>query len=161
MSKLNSLQRKLYRGLFREASRIEKQLNDIEYMIDTKEIRREIFAQDSEFSSFYRPDFNLIQIMRNIFRTSSPSSLNAGFEMFKNLQLRVKGLVLDNRSECRTGDISVKIESYPTGNGYMFGYKVTITNHSDTNTHQLLNRHWIIIDGKGQRLDVQGEGVSK
>lgn len=41
---------------------------------------------------------------------------------------------------------------------YVFGYRIKVTNESDTRV-QLVSRHWIIIDGDGERKDVEGEGV--
>ncbi len=41
---------------------------------------------------------------------------------------------------------------------YVFRYTVIIRNEGST-AAQLLNRHWIIIDGNGHREDVRGPGV--
>ncbi len=49
-------------------------------------------------------------------------------------------------------------QSEPQRGFYLFAYHVTVHNGSDE-TIQLLDRHWIIMDGHGQREDVQGEGV--
>ncbi len=49
-------------------------------------------------------------------------------------------------------------ESNPNKERYVFAYTVTIENLGDTST-QLINRHWIIIDGNGKEQEVKGEGV--
>jgi len=49
-------------------------------------------------------------------------------------------------------------ESDPDESRYVFAYTVTIENFGDTSA-QLLNRHWIIIDGNGEQQEVTGEGV--
>ena len=41
---------------------------------------------------------------------------------------------------------------------YFFAYTVRITNNSNKPC-QLLNRHWMIRDGRGHEEDVRGEGV--
>lgn len=41
---------------------------------------------------------------------------------------------------------------------YVFSYSVTIRNESDRRV-QLLKRHWIIINGEGDRQEVRGPGV--
>lgn len=41
---------------------------------------------------------------------------------------------------------------------YVFAYEITITNNGAT-AAQLLNRHWIITNGKGEVEEVQGPGV--
>lgn len=41
---------------------------------------------------------------------------------------------------------------------YIYGYRVRVSNESDTPV-RLLRRHWIIVDGEGDRHDVEGEGV--
>jgi ApaG protein len=41
---------------------------------------------------------------------------------------------------------------------YVFGYRIKLTNESSERV-QLLSRRWIIIDGEGQRSEVEGEGV--
>ncbi len=49
-------------------------------------------------------------------------------------------------------------ESKPEENRFFFAYRVTMVNEG-TETAQLLSRHWIIIDGDGDREDVEGTGV--
>jgi len=49
-------------------------------------------------------------------------------------------------------------ESDPDDARYVFAYTVTIENLGDTGA-QLLNRHWIIMDGNGKEQEVKGEGV--
>ncbi len=41
---------------------------------------------------------------------------------------------------------------------HIFGYKITISNHTDKPA-QLLSRHWIIRDGSGREEQVKGDGV--
>ena len=49
-------------------------------------------------------------------------------------------------------------ESSPESEQYVFAYHITITNRGETDV-QLLSRHWIITDGKGQMHEVKGPGV--
>jgi len=49
-------------------------------------------------------------------------------------------------------------QSDPEKNRYVHAYHVSITNEGKENA-QLLNRHWIIIDGNEEVQEVQGEGV--
>ncbi len=49
-------------------------------------------------------------------------------------------------------------ESDPDDERFVFSYTVTIENLGNT-AAQLLNRHWIIIDGNGREQEVKGEGV--
>ena len=49
-------------------------------------------------------------------------------------------------------------KSSPEKNYYFFAYKVKIKNLSQT-AAQLLSRHWIITDGKGNVEEVEGPGV--
>lgn len=48
--------------------------------------------------------------------------------------------------------------SRPADDQWFFLYTITITNEG-TETVQLLSRHWIITDAKGQVEEVQGPGV--
>jgi ApaG protein len=48
--------------------------------------------------------------------------------------------------------------SYPMSQHFMFAYRITIANNSNEPI-QLLRRHWFIVDGVGQRREVEGEGV--
>ncbi len=43
-------------------------------------------------------------------------------------------------------------------NQHLYTYNISITNRSEVSC-QLLNRHWIIVDGNGQKDEVEGEGV--
>ena len=43
-------------------------------------------------------------------------------------------------------------------NQFLYTYNISITNNSDKGC-KLIGRHWIIIDGDGNREDIQGEGV--
>lgn len=49
-------------------------------------------------------------------------------------------------------------ESDPDDERFVFSYTVTIENLGNTSA-QLLNRHWVIIDGNGREQEVKGEGV--
>ncbi len=52
----------------------------------------------------------------------------------------------------------VEDQSAPDDDRYVFAYHVTIRN-AGPQTVQLLNRHWIIRDGRDQTQEVRGEGV--
>ena len=49
-------------------------------------------------------------------------------------------------------------QSEPDEERYVFAYTVTIANTGETRA-QLVSRHWIITDGKGQVNEVRGQGV--
>jgi ApaG protein len=49
-------------------------------------------------------------------------------------------------------------QSDPDDNKYLFGYTIVVANQGDSPV-RLVSRHWIIIDGKGQREEVRGPGV--
>lgn len=64
-----------------------------------------------------------------------------------------------------TREITVRVavsyfaeQSDPVGGRWFWAYHVRIENGS-TRTVQLLSRNWTIIDGRGARHEVQGEGV--
>lgn len=64
-----------------------------------------------------------------------------------------------------TRDITVRVavsyfaeQSDPAGGRWFWAYHVRIENES-RRTVQLLSRNWTIIDGRGARHQVQGEGV--
>jgi ApaG protein len=68
-------------------------------------------------------------------------------------------------SENVTEGIRVKAEplylpeqSEPGQNQFVFTYKITIRNESDS-WMKLKSRHWLIIDSDGKREDVYGPGV--
>lgn len=48
--------------------------------------------------------------------------------------------------------------SDPSAARWVFGYRVRITNEGPQPV-TLLRRHWIIVDGDGDRHDVEGDGV--
>lgn len=67
--------------------------------------------------------------------------------------------------EATTQNIKIEVhptyfqeESDPKKPVYCFRYRVRITNESSVSV-QLLNRHWVIIDGAGQTEEVNGPGV--
>ena len=49
-------------------------------------------------------------------------------------------------------------QSAPDENRYVWGYRVTIANHSD-DAVKLLSRYWRITDGAGRVEEVRGPGV--
>ena len=49
-------------------------------------------------------------------------------------------------------------QSLPQRQRYAFSYTVRIEN-AGTSPAQLRSRHWIIVDGNGERQEVRGEGV--
>ncbi|TVQ34197.1 MAG: Co2+/Mg2+ efflux protein ApaG [Phycisphaeraceae bacterium] len=49
-------------------------------------------------------------------------------------------------------------ESAPEENRFVFVYHITVTNEGDERV-KLLSRHWVIVDGEGERREVRGEGV--
>ncbi|HZN69739.1 MAG TPA: Co2+/Mg2+ efflux protein ApaG [Tepidisphaeraceae bacterium] len=49
-------------------------------------------------------------------------------------------------------------ESDPESNKYLFGYTIVVANTGEAPV-RLVSRHWVIIDGKGNREEVQGPGV--
>lgn len=65
----------------------------------------------------------------------------------------------------RTSDIEVQVrpsylikQSRPDQEMYCWSYMVTIKNNG-TGRLQLLNRHWIITDGRGRVEEIKGNGV--
>lgn len=68
-------------------------------------------------------------------------------------------------SETLTSGVRVFVEprfepfhSEPDHDRFVFSYHITVTNESEQRV-QLLSRHWIIIDGNGDREEVRGSGV--
>ncbi|GBE30762.1 MAG TPA: Co2+/Mg2+ efflux protein ApaG [Bacteroidetes bacterium] len=68
-------------------------------------------------------------------------------------------------SDTVTRDIRVVVKpqyeadhSNPEGLRYVFSYHVTISNEGDRQV-QLVKRHWIIINGDGDKQEVYGPGV--
>lgn len=68
-------------------------------------------------------------------------------------------------SETVTGGIRIRAvasylpgESFPAEEKYLFAYKVSIANEGKQSA-RLLSRHWVIINGNGDREDVEGPGV--
>ena len=49
-------------------------------------------------------------------------------------------------------------QSQPSENKFFFAYKIIISNEG-TKRARLLSRHWVIINGNGDREDVEGPGV--
>jgi ApaG protein len=41
---------------------------------------------------------------------------------------------------------------------WRYGYRITLTNVGDVRA-RLLSRHWVIVDSRGERREVRGEGV--
>lgn len=48
--------------------------------------------------------------------------------------------------------------SDPLGGRFVFGYRIRIRNESGARA-RLVTRRWLIVDGDGERQEVQGEGV--
>lgn len=68
-------------------------------------------------------------------------------------------------SEALTNGIRVQVRaryspehSAPNRSHWFFLYTIRISNEGDAKA-QLLNRHWIIVDGTGHTEEVRGEGV--
>jgi ApaG protein len=66
---------------------------------------------------------------------------------------------------CITQGVKISVEtiyqdeySNPSGDQYMFAYRIEIENLSDY-TIQLLRRQWFIFDSAGTQKEVEGEGV--
>ena len=64
-----------------------------------------------------------------------------------------------------TGTMTVRVavsylpeQSHPSLGRWFWAYHVRIENHGDAAV-QLINRHWRIVDGRGQVSEVEGEGV--
>ena len=64
-----------------------------------------------------------------------------------------------------TSDIQVKVEPFyledesrPEDNAFVWAYRVCITNIG-TRTVQLIGRTWVITDGGGRTIEVEGAGV--
>jgi ApaG protein len=49
-------------------------------------------------------------------------------------------------------------ESKPDEGRFFFSYRIMLSNEG-TETAQLMSRHWVIINGDGDREDVEGPGV--
>ena len=52
----------------------------------------------------------------------------------------------------------IEKESDPETNRYVFAYTITISN-TGAQAAQLMNRHWVITNGDGERQEVRGKGV--
>jgi ApaG protein len=70
-----------------------------------------------------------------------------------------------NRYSAVTRDIVVEVEPFyleersdPSERRYLWGYRITIDNRSDSFV-QLVSRYWHITDGNGRVEEVRGEGV--
>ena len=64
-----------------------------------------------------------------------------------------------------TGAVTVRVavsylpeQSHPSLGRWFWAYHIRVENHGDTAV-QLINRHWRIVDGRGQVSEVEGEGV--
>ena len=60
--------------------------------------------------------------------------------------------------EIQTKVTWIEGESRPETNQHFFAYRITITNKG-TSPAQLMSRHWIITDDKGEVEEVRGAGV--
>lgn len=66
-------------------------------------------------------------------------------------------------SDTTTNGIRIQVKSafvpeHSTDNRFFFSYNVMITNVGG-DVSQLLSRHWVITDGKGETQEVRGPGV--
>ena len=72
--------------------------------------------------------------------------------------------MLDYTYKEMTHDIEVEVipiyvpDQTQFENQHLYTYNISITNHSEVPC-QLLRRHWIIVDGHGQKDEVDGDGV--
>ncbi len=64
-----------------------------------------------------------------------------------------------------TNDVKVSVETFfhdsasrPEEGHFVFAYRITIENYSDS-IIKLLRRHWHIVDSNGIKREVEGEGV--
>ncbi|WP_019570701.1 Co2+/Mg2+ efflux protein ApaG [Thioalkalivibrio sp. ALE11] len=64
----------------------------------------------------------------------------------------------ENPVEIEVSSAYVEDQSEPEEDRYVFAYHVVIRNAGERSV-QLLNRHWIIRDGRDQTQEVRGEGV--
>ncbi|OOC09520.1 MULTISPECIES: Co2+/Mg2+ efflux protein ApaG [Thioalkalivibrio] len=64
----------------------------------------------------------------------------------------------ENPVEIEVSSAYVEDQSEPEEDRYVFAYHVVIHNAGERSV-QLLNRHWIIRDGRDQTQEVRGEGV--
>lgn len=74
-------------------------------------------------------------------------------------------MTVRDRYRAVTDDIVVEVEPFfleersdPAAGRYVWGYRVTIENHSD-HFIQLLSRYWHITDASGRVEEVRGDGV--
>ena len=68
-------------------------------------------------------------------------------------------------SDTRTQDIRIQVtpeylpeQSAPQDSRYVFAYHIEISNHGDKPV-QLIDRHWLITNGRGEMEEVHGSGV--
>lgn len=66
--------------------------------------------------------------------------------------------IAEHQIEVRVSSQFEADQSDPAENRFAFSYRVRIENHGSHGA-QLLGRHWIILDGNGEKLEVEGEGV--
>lgn len=60
--------------------------------------------------------------------------------------------------EVQAEPVFVPEESDPGSQYFFFAYRILITNKTEENI-QLLRRHWMITDARGQTREVEGDGV--
>lgn len=76
-----------------------------------------------------------------------PRPINSGSSdiITNNIRVRATAAYMPERSD-------------PERNTFIFTYRITIKNE-DSDPVRLVSRHWIIINGDGDREEVQGDGV--
>jgi len=113
---------------------------------------------------------SFVELARHSWRLFPPDVQywNATFCTLKLVNQKISALeqmVYSPNSESRTSDIWIKVESKfldqreKVENEYKFAYKITIKNFSSFKTHQLLTRHWDIVDANGNKTSIDGDGV--
>ncbi|SON48110.1 Co2+/Mg2+ efflux protein ApaG [Vibrio tapetis] len=60
--------------------------------------------------------------------------------------------------KCQVHTKYVLEQSEPDNKRYVFAYIITIKNLSNQQV-QLISRHWLITDGNGKQLSIEGKGV--
>ncbi|WP_261816577.1 Co2+/Mg2+ efflux protein ApaG [Vibrio gallicus] len=60
--------------------------------------------------------------------------------------------------KCFVNTKYIEAQSDPDNSHYVFAYMITIKNLGPESV-QLLSRHWLITDGNGKQLTVEGDGV--
>src|SRR5262245_52258200 len=86
--------------------------------------------------------------------SASPSRSFGSEALTHGIRVNVAPSYLADRSDPE----GLKPSTERHGGRFVFGYRIRITNESQR-TAQLISRHWIIVDSKGDRGEVEGDGV--